>query len=130
MYIQPTLLKIKGTALTKQMRYVTEEIFFPLLPMIMASGSDDEIFEKMIDVANSHEYGLRTSLWISSGKYLRKFAKNLENRGLLRINTRHVGFSCYISTHGGTKKSGGPLGGMNYFWQRSSHLQGITRKLK
>lgn len=128
-YIQPTLLEVDGVAKAKSMKCLQEEIFFPLLPLIRVSGDDDEIFEKIVNLANSHDYGLRTSLWISSNKYLRKFAKNLENTGLLRINTRHVGFSYYLSTHGGTKKSGGPLGEMNYFWQRTSHLQGVSRTL-
>jgi hypothetical protein len=60
---------------------------------------------------------------------MRKFAKQLDNCGILRINLRHVGFSYYISTHGGTKRSGGPYGEMNYFWQRTSHLQGVCRAI-
>lgn len=84
----------------------------------------------MAYLVNNHGYGLRVSLWVSLAKYLRKFAKELDNCGLLRINSRHVGFSYYLSTHGGTRKSGGPFGEMNYFWQKTSHLQGITRTIE
>lgn len=128
-YIRPTLIHVEDYDKALQMKCLKEEIFFPLIPLIKISGNDGEIFEKMIALANSHEYGLRASLWISSAKYLRKFAKQLDNSGLLRINVRHVGFSLFLSSHGGTKKSGGPFGEMNYIWQKTSHLQGITRRI-
>ena len=130
LYIQPTLLEIDDSCNLKSMKCFEDEIFFPLLPLVRIRGGDKDVFEKMIDIVSTHEYGLRTSLWASSYKYLRKFAKNLDNTGLLRINTRHVGFSRYLSTHGGTKRSGGPFGEMNYFWQKTSHLQGVTRIVK
>ncbi|MBU1871471.1 MAG: aldehyde dehydrogenase family protein, partial [Candidatus Omnitrophica bacterium] len=129
MFIRPTLIRIDDYKKALDMKCLQEEIFFPLLPLIKVSGNDDSILESMIRVANTHNYGLRTSLWISSNKYLRKFAKQLDNCGLLRINSRHVGFSLYLSTHGGTKRSGGPFGEMNYLWQKASHLQGITRAI-
>ena len=80
----------------------------------------------MTDIVNNHQYGLRLSLWMSSVKYLRKFIKQLGNSGLLRVNSRHVGFSYYLSTHGGVGKTGGPFGEMNYIWQKTSHLQGVS----
>jgi acyl-CoA reductase-like NAD-dependent aldehyde dehydrogenase len=126
-YIQPTLIRIDDIEKAKNMLCIKEEIFFPLIPLIKVSGSDEEIFNKMVDMVDVHNYGLRTSLWISSGKFTRKFAKELDNCGILRINSRHAGFSYYISTHGGTKRSGGPFGEMNYFWQKTSHLQGVCR---
>jgi len=109
------------------MKCLKEEIFFPLLPLIKISGNNEVVFERMINLVNTHGYGLRVSLWISSAKYLRKFAKQLDNCGIFRINSHHVGFSYYLSTHGGVKKSGGPFGEMNYFWQKTSHLQGVSR---
>lgn len=125
-YIKPTLISIDGALQAKKMRCINEEIFFPLLPLIKISGSDKKIFEDMTFLVKNHQYGLRTSLWINSPLYLRKFIKHLPNCGILRVNSRHVGFSNYISTHGGTRKSGGPFGEMNYFWQKTSHLQGIS----
>jgi len=129
MFIRPALLLIDGHEKALEMRFLKEEIFFPFLPVIKVAGTDDEIFERMKSITDAHNYGLRMSLWISSAKYLRKFAKQLDNSGLLRINSRHVGFSYCLSTHGGTRQSGGPFGEMNYFWQRTSHLQGISRTI-
>jgi acyl-CoA reductase-like NAD-dependent aldehyde dehydrogenase len=129
-YIQPTLIRIDDIENAKKMLCINEEIFFPLLPLIKIGGSDDEIFAKMVEMVNLHNYGLRTSLWISSGTFTRKFAKQLDNCGILRINSRHAGFSYYISTHGGTGRSGGPFGEMNYFWQKTSHLQGVCRTIQ
>ncbi|MFA5119347.1 MAG: aldehyde dehydrogenase [Candidatus Omnitrophota bacterium] len=126
-YIRPALLRIDDCKKAQEMKCLKEEIFFPLLPLINISGSDENVFQEMINFVNSHGYGLRSSLWIASARYLRKFAKELDNCGIFRINSRHVGFSYYLSTHGGTKKSGGPFGEMNYFWAKTSHLQGICR---
>ncbi|MFA4889192.1 MAG: aldehyde dehydrogenase family protein [Candidatus Omnitrophota bacterium] len=129
MFLRPTLLEVFDISNSIDMRCVKEEIFFPLLPLIIVPGADEEAFEKMIRFVNEHNYGIRTSLWISSAKYMRKFAKQLDNCGMLRINSRHIAFSPYLSTHGGTCKSGGPFGEMNYFWLKTSHLQGVSRIL-
>lgn len=126
-FIRPTLLQVDNFEKALEMQCLKEEIFFPLLPLIKISGQDEEVFQKMAYAADTHGYGLRVSLWISSARYLRKFLKQLNNCGIFRINSRHVGFSYYLSTHGGTRKSGGPFGEMNYFWQKTSHLQGICR---
>ena len=126
-YIQPTLIRIDDIQKARNMLCINEEIFFPLLPLVKVKGRDEDIFNEMVGMVNAHNYGLRTSLWISSGKFARKFVKQLDNCGILRINSRHAGFSYYISTHGGTRRSGGPYGEMNYFWQKTSHLQGVCR---
>lgn len=128
-YIKPTLIQIDNYEKALEMKCIKEEIFFPLLPLVRISGDDETVFEKMIYLVNSHGYGLRVSLWISSAKYLRKFAKLIDNCGIFRINSRHIGFSYYLSTHGGTRKSGAPFGEMNYLWQKTSHLQGVCRTL-
>ena len=97
-----------------------------MLPKHNKMAKDDIIFSKMIDISEKNEYGLRISAWITSKKYIDRFIMEVDNSGLLIINSRHIGFSLYIATHGGTKKSGGPLGEMNYIWARSSHLQGVS----
>jgi len=110
-----------------QMRCVAEENFFPVMPLVRVSGPTDEaIFKKMVDLANSNAYGLRTSVWVRSEPYLYRFVKYLQKSGLLRVNTRHAGFSPCLSSHGGTGRSGGPYGEMNYVWQKTTHLQGIA----
>jgi acyl-CoA reductase-like NAD-dependent aldehyde dehydrogenase len=130
MFIRPALLRIDNDIMAAEMKCLKKEIFFPLLPLVKIHGRDEEIFQKIDHLVNIHKYGIRISIWISSPKYLRKFVKHLDNCGMLRINSRHIGFSYYLSTHGGTRKSGGPFGEMNYFWQKTSHLQGISRTIK
>lgn len=126
-FITPSVLEIDNYEKAFKMKCLKEEIFFPLLPLIKISGKDEEASQKIINIVNTHSYGIRVSLWIASPRYLRKFAKELDNCGFLRINLRHISFSPYLSTHGGTKNSGGPFGEMNYIWQKTSHLQGISR---
>ncbi|MFA6321537.1 MAG: aldehyde dehydrogenase [Candidatus Omnitrophota bacterium] len=126
-FINPAIVSIEGSDKALEMKVVREENFFPLLPLVKVRGSSDEdIFKKMITMANSNEYGLRTSLWVRSSLYTRKFIRYLHNSGLIRINSRHVDFSLFLSTHGGTGKTGGPYGEMNYIWQKTTHLQGIS----
>lgn len=126
-YIRPALLSIEDDEKAKDMRCVKEENFFPLLPLVKINGSSDkEIFDKMIKLVSSNEYGLRISIWVRSYYYVRRFIRYVSNSGLLRINSRHVGFSLFLSTHGGTGKTGGPFGEMNYVWQKTTHLQGIS----
>ncbi|HJU03904.1 MAG TPA: aldehyde dehydrogenase family protein, partial [Nitrospiraceae bacterium] len=95
-------------------------------------SKDTAIFKKMIHIANQNEYGLRVSAWATSRFYANKFSEHIQNSGLLRINSRHVGFPPYLATHGGTGKTGGPFGELNYVWQKTTHLQGVslTRILK
>ena len=117
------------------MQCVKEENFFPLIPLIRVGAptaihaerlKDECIFKQMIELVNGNAYGLRVSVWVRSEPVMYKFAKQIETGGLLRINTRHVGFSPFLSSHGGTGQSGGPYGEMNYVWQKTTHLQGIT----
>ncbi len=131
-FITPAVIKIEDDSKVKGMKFFNEEIFFPLIPLIKISANaegkkkDDIIFEKMVDLANSEKYGLRFSAWTDSNSYAKRFMDNLHKSGLLRINSRHVGFSSYLSTHGGVKLSGGPFGEMNYVWQKTSTLQGVS----
>jgi acyl-CoA reductase-like NAD-dependent aldehyde dehydrogenase len=135
-YLEPTLLRIDDERKAIDMLCVAEENFFPLLPLVKItgdstencqnSGKDDVIFSKMAYFADCNAYGLRISAWVKSKRFMDRFVSEMMNSGLLRINSRHVGFSLYIATHGGTKKSGGPFGEMNYIWAKTSHLQGIS----
>jgi len=126
-FIIPAIVSIENGEKALEMKVVKEENFFPLLPLVKVKGSNDEdIFKKMMTIANSNEYGLRTSLWVKSSLYTRKFIRYIHNSGLIRINSRHVDFSLFLSTHGGTGRTGGPYGEMNYIWQKTTHLQGIS----
>jgi acyl-CoA reductase-like NAD-dependent aldehyde dehydrogenase len=132
-FITPAVLEVEEIEAALTMKCFTEENFFPLIPIIRVKGNavseeekDETIFKKMVSLANGHQYGLRLSAWVISKEYIEKFSEYLHNSGLLRINSRHVGFSMGLASHGGTKKSGGPFGEMNYIWQKTSHLQGIS----
>lgn len=131
-YLQPTILLIDNEEVARTMLCVTEENFFPLLPIVKVSSNksgqekDKDIFQKCMSFAASNEYGLRTSVWVNSYLYTRLFVKHLDTCGILRINSSHVALSPYLSSHGGIKKTGGPTGEMNYMWQKTTHLQGIS----
>ena len=53
------------------------------------------------------------------------YVRHVRNSGLLKINDSHIGFVSYLSTHGGTGKTGGPSGELNYVGLRTTHLQGV-----
>lgn len=133
-FVTPAVLRIPDVEQAKSMKCVREENFFPLMPLIKVSCpqrqaktlKDEGIFSSMIDLVNANIYGLRVSVWVRSRPYMYKFVKHIETGGLLRINARHVGFSACLSSHGGTGKTGGPYGEMNYVWQKTTHLQGVT----
>lgn len=134
-FITPAAIRVKETATAQRMRCIREENFFPLIPLIRVSAvtssrnrstRDMAIFRQMMAAANGNDYGLRVSAWVRSKFYSKKFIEQVQNSGLLRINCRHVGFSPLLATHGGTRKSGGPFGELNYVWQKTSHLQGIS----
>lgn len=137
LFLEPTVVRIVNDAGAMDYRCVKEETFFPLLPLVRVTSEptdaqyrtaskDATIFAKMTRLVNANDYGLRVSVWVSSDTWIRRFIRSIENTGLLKINARHVDFSLYLSTHGGTRRSGGPLGEMNYVWQKTTHLQGIS----
>jgi acyl-CoA reductase-like NAD-dependent aldehyde dehydrogenase len=134
-FLAPTVVRIKDLSKAYQMKCMREENFFPLIPLIRVtadyngtekSNKDMAIFKKMVHIANNNEYGLRISAWVTSPFYASRFSEQIQNSGLLRINSRHVGFPPFLATHGGTGKSGGPFGELNYVWQKTTHLQGVS----
>ena len=131
MFLEPTVLRVEDWRIAAEMKCVQEENFFPLIPLVKIGSQggpdqDEEIFNRMIHLINSNKYGLRTSVWVKSDPYIAKFIKRLDRCGLLRINSRHTGFSPCLTTHGGSGLSGGPFGEANYVWQKTTHLQSIS----
>lgn len=131
-YIAPTVIYVPLER-ANTMKCITHENFFPLLPIIKATGGgltnkekDEYIYENIIDTLNKNEYGLRISIWLTNDTFIKRFINDVHQCGLLRINSRHIGFSHSLSVNGGTGKSGGPLGEMNHVWQKTSHIQGIS----
>jgi acyl-CoA reductase-like NAD-dependent aldehyde dehydrogenase len=130
-FIQPTLLEVKDPdAFTKMLCY-QREIFFPLVPCVKIGDkgtTNEQVADKMIYLTDKNRYGLRVSIWIKNGHFSGRFINEINNCGTIRINSRHIGFSKYMSTHGGTGLTGGPQGGMNYMCLRAGHLQGASIK--
>lgn len=133
-YFQPTLVEIEtDNPEMFNMKLVKEENFFPVIPIIKVKSSkkikkeiDEEIFHKMLEIAQKNEYGLRASVWVKSAYYTRQFMKHIDNCALLRINSRHIAFSLYLPGQGGVGKTGGPYGEASYLVQKTTHLQGIS----
>ena len=129
LFIQPTLLKIDDYHMFMNMQCFQKEIFFPLIPLVKVGDknlTDNEIADKMIEITDNNKYGLRISIWLKDQNIRDKFINGINNCGSIRFNSRHIGFSKFMSTHGGTGLTGGPQGEMNYMCLRAGHLQGIS----
>ncbi|KAA0017030.1 aldehyde dehydrogenase family protein [Antrihabitans cavernicola] len=127
LFFEPTVLRIKGLDRGRAMSCVTEETFFPMLPIVIADDvAESELLGATIGFLNQNVYGLRNSVWTSSRDIADRFAKDVNNGGQLKINDSHIGFRSRLATHGGTGRTGGPFGELNYVALRTSHLQGIV----
>jgi acyl-CoA reductase-like NAD-dependent aldehyde dehydrogenase len=125
-FCQPTVVRVDGFERAAGLSCVREETFFPLLPVVVpAPAPDSQLAEAMIEFLNGNRYGLRNSVWTSDQRVARQFADEVTNAGQLKVNDSHIGFAPYLSTHGGTGRTGGPYGELNYVGLRTSHLQGI-----
>lgn len=127
LFFEPTVLRVDGLAGARELSCVREETFFPMLPVVVPDPAtdDDALATEVIDFVNANEYGLRNSVWTGDEAVAARFARGIVNGGLLKINDSHIGFVSYLSTHGGTGRTGGPHGELNYVGLRTTHLQGI-----
>jgi acyl-CoA reductase-like NAD-dependent aldehyde dehydrogenase len=98
-----------------------------MLPIIVPEHEDPCLLEDILHFMNANAYGLRNSLWAQDEQVIDTFTSGLSNGGLLKINDSHVGFLPILATHGGTGRSGGPTGELNYVILRTTHWQGISR---
>jgi acyl-CoA reductase-like NAD-dependent aldehyde dehydrogenase len=128
MFIAPTVLRIDGLETAREMEVVSEETFFPLLPVVVpgANRDDDELLGSVIEMLNANRYGLRNSLWSSDQRVIGRFCSEVNTGGLLKINDSHVGTVAPLPAHGGTGLSGGPFGGANFPMLSTTHAQGIS----
>jgi len=79
-YLGPTVLD----SVSIDMEIAQEEVFGPVLPIIYA-----EDFEEALEIANSTKYGNAASIFTSSGRYAREFAR--------RVNAGNVGINMSIA---------------------------------
>lgn len=93
-YMGPTVLD----EVHMDMEIAQEEVFGPVLPIIYARN-----FEEAVQFANATKYGNAASIFTSSGKYAREFAR--------RVNAGNIGINMAIAQptphfpFGGRKKS-------------------------
>lgn len=126
-FLEPTVVLVRGLAGAREVKAVRHETFFPLLPVIAAEPADDDVLlERFIDYVNSNEYGLRNSLWARDPQVVDRFVSRVTTGGLLKVNDSHIGFLSYLPTHGGTGLTGGVFGEANYPILRTSHVQGVA----
>lgn len=126
-FVNPAVLRVDSLERAKRVRAVTEETFFPLLPVVVpAPAPPEELAESMLGFVNSNAYGLRNSLWAQDQAVVDAFADGVVNGGLLKINDSHIGFVSGLATHGGNGLTGGVHGECNFPMLRTSHLQGIS----
>jgi acyl-CoA reductase-like NAD-dependent aldehyde dehydrogenase len=124
-FLEPTLVRVDGLTDARMLTCVREETFFPLLPVIVPESADG-LLDRVIDFVNANEYGLRNSLWTADDDVVERFVTEVTNAGQLRVNTSHIGFAPVLGTHGGTGRTGGPYGELQYPILRTSHLQGVA----
>ena len=126
LFFQPTVIRVEGLERARDLSCVREETFFPMMPVVVPDHAPDEqLLDDVIDFLNDNQYGLRNSVWTGDDETARRFAVAVVNGGLLKINDSHIGFHSYLSTHGGTGRTGGPYGELNYVGLRTTHMQGI-----
>ncbi len=126
-FLEPTIIRIDGTERSISVKAVTEETFFPLLPIVVPENDeDDALLTQFIDFTNENRYGLRNSIWGSDEAVVQSYIDNVTNGGLLKVNDSHIAFSSPLPTHGGTGLTGGAFGEANYPALRTSHIQGVS----
>jgi acyl-CoA reductase-like NAD-dependent aldehyde dehydrogenase len=128
-FLRPTVIRVDGLAHARDLSCVREETFFPMLPIIVPDKDGPGLLQETLRFMNTNAYGLRNSLWSSDEHVIETFSRGLSNGGLLKINDSHVGFVPILATHGGTGRTGGPTGELNYVILRTTHWQGISRAL-
>lgn len=126
-FLEPTVILVRGLAGARDVQAVRHETFFPLLPVIAAERAPDGVLlERFIDFVNGNAYGLRNSIWATDPAVIDRFVSRITQGGLLKVNDSHIGFLPYLPTHGGTGLTGGVFGEANYPILRTSHLQGVS----
>lgn len=125
-FVEPTVIRVDGLHDARRLSCVREETFFPMIPVIVPRRAEEPaLLDAAIRFMNANEYGLRNSVWARDERILGELTRRVVNGGLLKVNDSHVGFVSYLATHGGTGRTGGPFGELNYFPLRTTHLQGI-----
>ena len=92
----PTVL----TGVTHEMRIMREEIFGPVLPIIVVDSEDEAVA-----LANDSDFGLGASVWTSDRSRGERIARELES-GMVWINDHMFSHGACQCAWGGVKESG------------------------
>jgi succinate-semialdehyde dehydrogenase/glutarate-semialdehyde dehydrogenase len=95
-YYTPTVL----TGVTHDMRIMREEIFGPVLPIVVVDSEDEAVA-----MANDSEFGLGASVWTSDRSKGERIARQLES-GMVWINDHMFSHGACQCSWGGVKESG------------------------
>jgi succinate-semialdehyde dehydrogenase/glutarate-semialdehyde dehydrogenase len=95
-FYAPTVL----TGVTHDMRIMREEIFGPVLPIIVVDSEDEAIA-----LANDSDFGLGASVWTSDRSKGERMARELES-GMVWINDHMFSHGACQCAWGGIKESG------------------------
>jgi acyl-CoA reductase-like NAD-dependent aldehyde dehydrogenase len=95
-FYAPTVL----TGVTHEMRIMREEIFGPVLPIIVVDSEDEAMA-----LANDSEFGLGASVWTSDRQKGERMAQQLE-AGMVWINDHMFSHGACQCSWGGVKDSG------------------------
>ena len=95
-FIAPTVL----TGVTHEMRIMREEIFGPVLPIVVV-GSEQEA----VELANDSEFGLGASIWTRDRRKGERIARRIES-GMVWVNDHSFTHGACQCSWGGVKHSG------------------------
>ncbi len=95
-FYAPTVL----TGVTHQMRIMREEIFGPVLPIVVVDSEDEAVA-----LANDSEFGLGASVWTADRSKGERIARELES-GMVWINDHMFSHGACQCSWGGVKESG------------------------
>lgn len=116
-YLGPTILD----DVSPDMGIAREEVFGPVMPVMRASS-----FDEALEIANGGTYGNTGTIYTSSGKYAREFAKRM-NAGNIAINMAVAQPNQYFPFPGRKKSFYGILHGqmdaLDFFTDRKVIMQ-------
>jgi acyl-CoA reductase-like NAD-dependent aldehyde dehydrogenase len=88
------------TGVTHEMRIMREEIFGPVLPIVVVDSEDEAV-----ELANDSEFGLGASVWTTDRSKGERFARELE-AGMVWLNDHMFSHGACQCSWGGVKHSG------------------------
>ena len=95
-FVAPTVL----TGVTHEMRIMREEIFGPVLPIVVVKSE-----QEAIELANDSEFGLGASVWTMNRAKGERIAERLQS-GMVWINDHMFSHGACSCSWGGVKESG------------------------